>query len=596
MIRSTLKAGLLGLASVLTATSLLFADSVLDKHDDGTNQNDFLYYWYYYDDNAGMGADDRPQMAPTSTPTIIGPDIEFVEGPRHGFGNESDDYVVKTYTFKTGEEAGNKYATCPFVFGEEWETSYGTGKPYAGLGTMLTKEGEGLDMTGATAVKFKIRSHKGPLAIDFKIQTLDIDLDSSFGYYQTSIAVTTTWKEETVLIDDLAQPGWAKTKAPFKFDITKCTKIAWECQQEDNTTTTEDGIDVDDVEIIGYTWVSPFLAKNVKAAASSTLPTTKEFATFEKTPFHESPLGSYWYAYNDAAIGGTAQVLSGAVADPLTSQLSLQFAENSGNPGNGAGLTYVLGPSVIKPGTTTSVQSFVGIGVNLYDSAHQLYWDGSKATGVYFHYMTDGDAKTAAVLELSDIHDVADAATPTKTESERGPGVIWFIDLPATGGEWWAAEVKYTDLKIHEEWEGADPIPLDKTKLAKLQFKVQGGEGVGGTIAVDNIYFPGATVYSWDPNSVKLAALSSKASALKASYANGAVNVNWNGAKLTSGKISIVNGMGSVVATSSISKAGKLSQKFSAQKLSAGMYFVRLNATDAKGKTVAIQTPVHIVK
>jgi hypothetical protein len=305
--RFTRKTALLGLASVLIASSSLFAvDSKLDDHEDGTNQNDFLYYWYYYDDNSGVGADDRPQAETPGTPSVI--NVPFEEKNRR----PGDSHMVKDYKFTVGEEGGNKYATMPFTFGSTWKTSYGEGKPYVGMGTMLTEEGKALDLTGATAVSFRIRGSTN-MTVDFKVQTLDIDEDSTFGYYQTNIAVTTDWQQYTILLSELDQPPWAKNDKDkkFAFDITKCTKLAWEVQKEDNMMVTEGTLDVDDIVIIDYEWVSPFMFTNVVPVASSTLPASGLFSSFDENPSNVSKLGTYWYAYNDAEIGGASEVLDG---------------------------------------------------------------------------------------------------------------------------------------------------------------------------------------------------------------------------------------------------------------------------------------------
>ena len=590
--RFTRKTALLGLASVLIASSSLFAvDSKLDDHEDGTNQNDFLYYWYYYDDNSGVGADDRPQSETPGTPSVI--NVPFEEKNRR----PGDSHMVKDYKFTVGEEGGNKYATMPFTFGSTWKTSYGDGKPYVGMGTMLTEEGKALDLTGATAVSFRIRGSTD-MTVDFKVQTLDIDEDSTFGYYQTNIAVTTDWQQYTILLSELDQPPWAKNNADkkFAFDITQCTKLAWEVQKEDNMTVTEGTLDVDDIVIIDYEWVSPFMFTNVVPVASSTLPASGLFSSFDENPSNVSKLGTYWYAYNDAEIGGASEVLDGALLDETTGRLLITIAEEgsgSDGVGKGAKLMYAIGPTIDKEGV--DVQGFVGIGCNLYDSANAMYWNATSAgaNSVYFHYIAHGDLNQITV-EISDFYDVADKNSPTKKISDRGDGVLWFIDLPATGEEWYAVQIPFSALKIHESWEGANAIPFDPTRMAKLQFKAQGPENSGGVIGVDNIYFPGVAEFALPV--LKPAKQAVRVSDLKVNYINGKVNVTWDGARLAKGKVSLINSQGAVFASSSVTKTSKLSEKFSAEKLAAGMYFVKLSATDVNGKSVAIMSPVQIVK
>jgi hypothetical protein len=587
--RFTLKTALLGLASVLLASSSLFAvDSKVDDHEDGTNQNDFLYYWYYYDDNSGLGINDRPQVETPGTPSVI--NVEFEEKNREAYGNPNDTWKVKEYTFTVGDDGSNKYATMPFTFGSSWKASYGTAYPYVGIGTMLTEEGKSLDLTGATAVSFRIKGSEA-MSVDFKIQTKDIDDDSTFGYYQSSFDVTDDWQQITINIADLAQPAWAQKDAPFDFDITQCTKLAWEVKNEFNMTVTEATLDIDDVWIIDYEWVSPFIWTDVVPVASSTLPATGLFSNFDVTPANASPLGTYWYAYNDVEIGGTSTVLEGALPDEETGRLLITITEGA------AKLLYALGPTIDKGGV--SVQAFIGIGCNLYDSATARYWNATAAgaNSVYFHYYANSDLDKITV-EISDNYDVADVNSPTKTISDRGDGVLWFIDLPATGDEWYAVEIPFSALKIHESWEGANAIPFNATKMAKLQFKVQGPQDASGYIGVDNIYFPGVSEYKFTDGSpvLKPASQIARTSGLKVNYLNGKVNVNWNGAKLAKGKISLINSQGAVFASSSIKNAAKLSETLSASKLAAGMYFVKFNATDVNGKAINIMSPVQVVK
>ena len=463
---------------------------------------------------------------------------------------------------------------------------------------MLAGEGKSLDLTGAASVKFKIRSHKSDLTIDFKIQTLNIDQDSSFGYYQSSITATPNWEEVEVLITDLKQPSWATGTKKFDWDIKNCTKLAWEVQQEDNPSTTVDTLDVDDIIITNYTFVSPTVWRQTKAL--SPLPTSGQFAVFETAPKNVSPLATYWYAYNDGAIGGNASVTGGATENLETGLLNLSLTAGTGSPGESGTapfLQYQLGKTIDKDGIP--VQSFVGIGVNLYDSAQATYWDAKTdgATSIYFHYMADGDARYVT-LELSDINDVADKDHPDRTDSDRGSGVVYYRNFLPTAGQWVAVEIPIDSLITHDDWETYHAIPLDKSKLAKLQFKVQGPEGVAGVFAVDNIYFPGVTKFVTDPNNkVIVHSSNAKVSGINALYSNGKVNVNWNGnTALNNGKISLINTAGKVVAGSSFNKTNKLSTSFPAAKLSSGMYFVKLNGIGANGKDVVMQSAVQIIK
>ena len=136
----TVMAGLLSLATL----SWLSADAVIDKDFDD-DQNDFEFYWYYYDDNAGVGPQDRPQRAPMLDPSVI--DVPYTERERHGYdGNDTaDKWMVKEYKFQTTEALSKRCATMPFTFGDPWVAKYCQGEndtcaePYVGIGTIDRK-------------------------------------------------------------------------------------------------------------------------------------------------------------------------------------------------------------------------------------------------------------------------------------------------------------------------------------------------------------------------------------------------------------------------------------------------------------------------
>ncbi len=586
-----LKTVLLGLSSVLAATSLVAADAVVDD-EFAENQNEFGYYWYYYDDNTGVGKNDRPQAAPTSTPSVI--DVKYTDSTRQAFGDASDTYKIKSYTFTPGSEEGNGYASMPFTMGSTWKASYGTAQPFVGIGTMIADNGKTIDLTGATSVKFKIRSHTGDLTVRFKIQTKEIDEISEvkgsllkgdeFGYYGAPVTVSTSWNDVEVKVTDLELPGtWARE---IPFNIKSATKLAWEVQKEANPTAEKDTLDIDEVTIVGYTFVDPtFWYKE----ASKTIPSGAEFATFDKAPYNETPMKMYWYAYNDSEIEGNSEVTAGAVKDEETKRLSLEVTEGSGSEGQGALLEYQLGKAVMQG--ANSVQGFIGLGVNVYDSAKVRYWDAkaANAKSIYFHYVTDGDAKMVT-LEISDKNDVGDADNPTRKDS-RGSGIVYYINLPATEGVWKAVDIPFESLVYHEGWSGSKFIAFDQTALAKIQWKVQGKEGLSGKFAVDNVYFPGASL------PVKVGKIAAKTSPFHVSYLNGNVNINWNNnVAFTNGKISLVNFRGAVVSSASIAKSSKVAASFSAKTLPSGMYFVNFSGIDASGKSVAKQASISIVR
>ncbi|MFW5813596.1 MAG: hypothetical protein ACOCXC_04635 [Fibrobacterota bacterium] len=602
---------LMGIAALsMSLTSTARADQLFDDFEDGTNQNEFEYYWYYYDDNAGFGEDDRPLAGPETNPSVI--DVDYTTKAREGFGSgvvdPSDDWEVKVYNFSVREEAGNRYAEFPFTLGDEWEASWGDAPPYAAIGAMLCADGESIDLSGTEGISFRIRSHVEELVVRFKVQDYDIDTfsikptadiqEGAFGYHGKNVTTTPgEWEEVTIYWEDLEQPGtWAWDD---EFSIDRVTKIAWEVSQELNSGVVTDTVDIDDVVFLGdYEYVSQWMLPEEYISTDLTLPEGEvEFATFDEEPFNQSPLGTYWYAYNDVEIDGTSEVLLGAT-ESESGLLNLDFVENSGSGGEtqGAGLQFTLGEPIVQNqsgGREITVNGFVGVGVNLYDSSTSEYLDatdpendlGATIDGVYFHYMLDGDAEKAT-LEISDYHDVPDADDPERSES-RGSGVVYFVDLPHTDGEWVSAKVPFSELKYHYDWEDSEEIPLDVTRLAKAQWKVQGGEDLGGQFIIDNIYFTAGLV------PVIHTARTVQPNAFRAALVNGNIKISLDNS-IVDGTAQLVNTRGMVVGTTSFAKNSVAN--FSTKTLPAGAYFVRVKGIDARGETVNMQSAVNVVK
>jgi len=603
--RFTIKTALTGLMSVLAATSIFAVDALVDDNEDGTNANEFEAYWYYYDDNSGVKDDDRPQAAPESKASVI--NVPYTEKAREAFGNTSDTWKVKDYTFTCGTEGTNKFAMMPFTYGEKWTASYGKATPYVGIGTMLAVDGKYIDLKDAEAVSFKIRCRvNSELTVVFKVETFDISEDSSFAYYSKSIVVGSDWSTETIELSSLLQPGWTPAAAEREFAQDKVTKIAWEVPAGSNEDVTSDTLEVDDIIITNYEFVSPTVAPNTAPLGQ----TDGIFSDFEQPQYKDaSPISTYWYAYNDAQIGGNSSVDQGATQNTETKLLTLDFQPQSGSDGVGSApyLKFTLGKTIRQASATSAgdsvdVQGFVGIGVNLYDSTTSTYFNattgkrgtkgaGGTATGVYFEYLADGDFKYMT-CELSDFNDVGDATTPTRKDS-RGSGIVYYRNFQKTGTVWKAASLNFSDFIVHDDWKGYVPIDLDITQLAKLQFKVQGAQNQAGILMVDNICFPGCNPFVAVNHSITRPAGNT---GFTAAYQHGNVMVNWKNNSSVSGRINLLNTKGAVVATASVAKTAAVNSTISAARLPAGLYFVQFNGVDVNGKTVSQQSAVSIVK
>lgn len=585
-----------GLAASLLMTSGLFAENALfDDHSDKTNQNEFEYYWYYYDDNSGKKEDDRPFAGEGTTPSVV--NVTYTK--KDGVEGLPADHEVKEYTFTVGEEDDNAYATTPFTFGEQWMASWCSAAPCAwpfiGIGSMLNADGKTIDLSTATGVKFKIRAKNSDLTVRFKVETQDIIESNTFGYYQSLVTATAgEWTSYTVNFEDMEQPSWAQKDSPFDFDLKIAAKLAWEVSQEDNAEVTEDCLDVDDIEVLDYKFISRFMwiqeddpievGRLISNFDAKTAPNELKLPYDGK----ENGIIQYWYAYDDGDIGGTSEVTGGATKNEKTNKLDISFEEGTGvDDSKAAFLEFEIGEAI--PQDTIEIMGFVGVGCNLYDSTKSKYYDAKadKATGVTFSYMADGDMKKVTV-ELSDVNDVADGEDPETTE-ERGSGVVMFRDLPVTAGEWATVTIPFSEFLFHDDWESAKDIPLDITKLAKFQVKVQGGEGVAGFMAVDDVRFANA-------DAVKFTYHNAVKTPFKAAYVNGKINISFNNSDIASGKISIVNTRGAVVKSIPVSSTRSLSTSISTDRISAGMYLVKLDAKSLNGKSVVRQAKLNIVK
>lgn len=587
-----------GVQLFFTASGTVLADQIIDNEFDD-NENNFEYYWYYFDDNAGVGYNDRPQSAPETTPSEIL--VPFTERPREFRGDKSDAFKIKEYEFKTEAAGSNSFATMPFTFGDEFEVDAGWSmQPFVGIGTMLAPDGKSIDLAGATKIKFKLKSRVKSLSVRFKIQTFEIDsisagsaeeLDAEnnnpFGYYGKNVTVATGgFQEFEINLDedggDLSPPAWAKYALPF--NLKRVTKLAWEVNKDDNSTITGDTLDIDAIEVIAYTYNSPRLWK--KTVPMTPLPEEAVlFSNFDNNPPAKNTFDKYWYAYNDASVGGNSAILSGAALNDQTNLLDLNWKAQSGSTGSDTGLEihYQIGDPVMQG--QIKVRGFVGVGCNTYDSTTEKYWDVKDAgiKNIYFHYITDGDIPYLT-LEISDINDVADKSNPERKDG-RGSGVVWYKNFPHTSGKWVAVELPLDSLYVNSHWKDAKDTPLDLTKIAKLQWKVQGAKGKSGAVGIDNVYFTKTALPVVRRSRINENKLFQK------TYSNGQLRIIVS-KSIKKGTVRLFNSNGTMIAT----KALNSTNVFSDVNFSSGCYIIQIDAENVNRQTVKMQAPLFIVK
>jgi hypothetical protein len=544
-------------------------------------------------------------------------------------GDTADTFKIKEYKFRTDSIGANHFATFPFTFGDAFATPAGWDAiPYAGIGTNLGLAGKWKDLSGVEAIRFKIRSRKDSLSVTFNVHTFEVDSISSGnatelaaednnpdGYYSVrNIPVTREFKEVVVQISggtkdagDLTPPTWAKKALPY--NIKRITKLAWEINAFDNEHVKSDTVDIDDVVIVKHTitnWYSYLWTKIVLR----NLPDHDLFNSFDKErPDDIATSGTFWYAFTDVQYGGSSSVIDGATRNTSNSLYDLTLLNGTGYNGvsRGAKLTYRIGKSV-KRVADIEDQGFIGIGCNLYDSSTATYWDArtEQVTNMYFQYNTTGEIRYVT-LEVRDNLDVGDYNNPGRMDS-RGDGIVHFRRFPPTNGKWITVNIPFDSLKIHQDWVATTVAKLNTSKLAKIEWKVQGAEGMTGTLAIDNVFFPCRVIdygidqdlkmyecYEEKDDTVRFnnQTVNMKKNDLVTVISNGSVlkivNVHQNENLI----VDLMDCSGKRIAT--ISGSGD-NITFPVSKLSSGMYFVKIDSKQRELSSHRKMIPVLITK
>lgn len=241
----------LGIATFLFFFPLFAQETLIDDFTDGDNLNALTGEWAYYDDAIGSGKNERLQAK--QDVGIQGSQINvgtsFKQLPSGGF-----DYDTKVYSFEAQNANGEQYAYMPFTFGGKWQDSAGAIEAFVGLRTSLSADGEPLDLTAKTGVKFKLKTTSHNLNVTFMIETSDIEADSMYAYYQRTVNVTKeTWNDITVPIAGLTQPLWTPDSAKKAFDPSKAVRLSWQVSLSNNPGLEEmasDELAVDDIFLL----------------------------------------------------------------------------------------------------------------------------------------------------------------------------------------------------------------------------------------------------------------------------------------------------------------------------------------------------------
>jgi hypothetical protein len=439
------------------------ADALLD--DCEGKQNLFGYYWFFFDDSPDGGNSTLP-----------------------GVEKKGKDYVV---TISSGGHVGN-CIVLPYKLGPKATT----GKiNYVGCGTMLCAEKESLNISGATGFSFWIKAKKETI-VDFMVLTKDI---TDYAYYHKAVTAPAEWTKVDVTIAELKQPGWQKKDTPFN---PKCAiKLQWQLHTNNVGTDSTGIIYLDDISVVGYSFIAadecPTCVGDPGKGSGGLL------SDMNTEPARRNARGYFWYCYNDVqnrdkpvtSASDFSQILSGATIDPedleATPVIDIDSSAQKGyNNSAGAYLKFTLGPSFHQSGDSISfIKPFVGIGTLLSNNGGKTdVYDAKSdgATGIYFDYkLSSSSAATQLKLEVY------------ANEVANNKGVVHYIKLPNTGSgdqaAWKGATIPFAKLKL-PAWSGVDQTEaLDATIMKKLQWAVQDAQGTQGELAIDNVYFLGAT-------------------------------------------------------------------------------------------------------
>jgi hypothetical protein len=438
----------------------------------GTNQSKFMAYWYFYNDVVNLG-----------TSKVI--------SSKPGTGTE----LLFDPTLSIGvDEAGGKAAKLQYQMGPTPLSCGGTCTfgQFVGMGTDLTPSKKALDLTGATKITYKAKA-EAPTTVVFQVNITSVTSqtgDQAFAVHEVTHNIGTSWKtfeavfSETALKDALKQPSWAKPLVPF--NPKEVEKIAWKVSMDAATNPLAGTILIDSVVVRGYTWPNPYACMPCIGAAGAG--TGALLSDFETLPKNQNAAGFYWYAYNDAA-GRTvsaqaeySEIFGGVTPNPLLPtkpDITIDGLKGSGG-GDGAFIDFTLGPTYLQG--VNVIKPFVGVGTRLADELNVSHLNAATSTGISFDYKTTGADIDYIRMEVKD-------------ERNLGAGIVHFVLVPSTKGEWKSATIPWSKLVLPDYNEVA--LIADKTlhigSLEQIQWTFQGDPKKAGSLSIDNVKITGMT-------------------------------------------------------------------------------------------------------
>ena len=569
--------GLLCLAAVsLTVTKVQAQaqdSAVVDDCEGGTNQNLFGDYWYFYDDSADGG-----------NSKIAGVTRDPTTGDLLGVAPIAGQGINGTAGYELSYTLGTTKAPC---LDANKKPIAGCGYNYVGVGTMLAAAGSTCDLTGATAITFYAKA-SAAMTLNVEVATSDV---TDFNNYRALIKVTTSWAQYTINLTPgigiAQQTGWGNK---VDFNPKHVQKIQWQVHT-DQTPPATGVLNIDQVVIQNYSFIPPDVCAGCLTMAKPSLKAL--LSDFETTPVNVNTVGRYWYCYNDGQ-GRTditshtdySDINDGVTADPTLAlgASPLIAISGHGNPGNAAYIGYQLGKNFTQG--TNVVKPFVGVGTSLDDQLATTFYNATAdgVTGVMFDYLITG----ASYLRLEVV----------SSNDLSAQGIVWYRLFPKAA-TWQTAIVPFDSLVL-PNWDNVkamDPTltMLKRNALEKIQFAVQDAAGLQGTIAVDNVYFIGAS---------KITPLGAKVLYRKGNTPENILSANLTNRNLIVtlpsaqgqhiGTISLVNIKGEVISQKAVNVNGGSAARLDVSKVASGMYYGVIKTRNLSGKVYSATIPVNI--
>ncbi|MBN1577776.1 MAG: CIA30 family protein [Chitinispirillaceae bacterium] len=564
----------LRIAALITAFSAMrLSADMIDDFEDGDYQNETGFSWFY-------------TMVPCDDEVIINnamPDEYGMLGmlPVAGIGYDEG------YAAELSWKFGSKPADCTYerlvsLAGSLWFDS----------------QGGGVGWYKATEISFYA---KASTTLTTRVQF--ILSGAPIALFHKDIAVTPEWTRCTVPFSELVLD---ESSEPVEFQSDAIRKIQFIIMEYSAGTPDSGTLLIDDVEVndtVIPSYINILTVEPSDPGKSSELQGTL-LADFEGDGQGDSrpeisKFKTPWYLFDDSDKAGAGNsVFTGGVQlnpEDSTAMIQINVGGKEGfDSTQGLKVSFKLG-NPIRDGEEIT-QPFVGIGCMLSNSDEYLSGadtslktaDLSEATGIYFDYKTvaTNDKFRHFEFELYDTDSLPE-------------GNSFHKEIPATGGVWRGVIIPFADLDPPVDFDSltADQRSLDRKKIDRIQFRFQNIKGTGIDVYLDNIKFAGnvCAPYGCDENVV---------SPVNYKHTSVTFQMCTNGLKVTlkslpggthNGYVELIGINGVVIAREKIHTSDSYSLLIKTDRLSAGVYIIRVNTRYGEGKIYSFTDRISVL-